>query len=116
MKEALGDRVADVQLSDRLTDSPCCLVRGEHGAHAFVERMLRERGHAVPKAQRILEVNGGHAWSSTWSSWWRAIRRLRASTRSIEVLYGQALLTEGSPLDDPNRFAQTLTELLERSL
>jgi len=34
----------------------------------------------------------------------------------IEVLYGQALLTEGSPLDDPNRFAQTLTELLESSL
>jgi len=116
MKKALGDRVAEVKLSDRLTDSPCCLVRGEHGAHAFVERMLRERGHAVPKAQRILEVNGGHVLVKHLE---QLVEKDPASPRIdalIEVLYGQALLTEGSPLDDPNRFAQTLTELLESSL
>jgi molecular chaperone HtpG len=116
VKKALGDRVVEVKLSDRLTDSPCCLVRSEHGAHAFVERMLRERGHAVPKVQRILEVNGGHALVKHLE---QLVEKDPSSPRIdalIEVLYGQALLTEGSPLDDPNRFATTLTQLLESGL
>jgi molecular chaperone HtpG len=116
MKTALGDRVAEVKLSDRLIDSPCCLVRSEHGAHAFVERMLRERGHALPKAQRILEVNAGHALVKHLQ---QLLEKDPSSPRIdalIDVLYGQALLTEGSPLEDPNHFAQTLTQLLEGSL
>ena len=47
-------------MSDRLTDSPCCLVVPEGGSHAFVERLLRERGRNVPHAKRILEVNPSH--------------------------------------------------------
>jgi molecular chaperone HtpG len=116
MKIALGDRVEEVKLSDRLIDSPCCLVRSEHGAHAFVERMLRERGHALPKVQRILEVNAGHALVKHLE---QLLENDPSSPRIdalIDVLYGQALLTEGSPLEDPNRFAQTLTQLLEGSL
>jgi molecular chaperone HtpG len=112
MKKTLDARVADVTLSDRLTESPCCLVRGEHGPHAFVERLLRERGRAVPKAKRVLEVNAAHPLI-------RELEQLVEKDPSapridalIEVLYGQALLTEGSPLDDPNRFAQNLTRLL----
>jgi HSP90 family molecular chaperone len=112
VKTALGDRVTDVRLSDRLTDSPCCLVRGEHGAHAFVERMLKQRGHALPRAQHILELNGGHP----------LVKRLEQLVETdpsspridalIDVLHGQALLTEGSALDDPNLFAKNLTQLL----
>jgi molecular chaperone HtpG len=112
MKKVLDDRVVEVKLSDRLIDSPCCLVRSEHGAHAFVERMLRERGHTVPKAQRILEVNAGHPLVRQLE---QLLEKDPAAPRIdalIDILYGQALLTEGSPLEDPNRFAQTLTQLL----
>ena len=60
MKEVLKEQVREVRASDRLTDSPCCLVVPEGGSHAFVERLLRERGRSVPRAKRILEVNPQH--------------------------------------------------------
>jgi molecular chaperone HtpG len=112
VKKALGDRVTDVRLSDRLTDSPCCLVRGEHGPHAFVERLLKQRGHAMPKAQHILELNGGHALVKRLEQLVEADPASPRIDALIDVLYGQALLTEGSALDDPNRFARNLTQLL----
>jgi len=87
-------------------------VRGEHGAHAFVERLLRERGHEVAKGARILEVNGAHPLVKRLE---RLVEAEPASPKVdalIDVLYGQALLTEGSPLEDPNAFAQHLTQLL----
>ena len=112
IKDALGDRVSDVRLSDRLTDSPCCIVRTEHGRHAFVERLLRERGQALAPAKRILEVNGGHPLVRQLE---QLVAKEPASARIdalVDVLFGQALLTEGSALDDPNAFARHLTELL----
>jgi molecular chaperone HtpG len=117
MKESLGDRVVDVRVSDRLTESPACLVLSGAGPHGYVDRLLRERGHEVPKAKRILELNASHP----------VIEHLRALVSHdgaaqegakgkmndwITLLYDQALLTEGSSLDDPNRFARLLTALL----
>lgn len=112
MTEALGERVREVRLSDRLTDSPCCLVLPEGAHHAYVERLLREHGREVPHVKRILEVNGRHP----------LIEHLRGLVERgedparvsdwIEVLYDQALLTEGNRLEDPNAFARRLTTLL----
>jgi molecular chaperone HtpG len=112
MTKVLAPRVSEVALSDRLTESPCCLVRGEHGPHAFVERVLRERGHAVPKTKRILEVNAAHPLIQHLE---QLVEKDPSSPRIdalVDVLYGQALLTEGSALDDPNRFAKNLAQLL----
>jgi molecular chaperone HtpG len=112
MKEVLGDDVVDVRLSDRLTDSPACLVLEGAGPHAFVDRLLRERGRETPKAKRVLEINAAHP----------VIEHLRTAASNsaatekvndwITVLYDQALLTEGSALPDPNRFARLVTSLL----
>jgi molecular chaperone HtpG len=112
MKASLGDKVEDVTLSDRLTDSPACLVLSGRGPHAFVDRLLRDRGQDVPKAKRVLEINPGHP----------IIEHLRSAVASgkatekvndwVTVLYDQALLTEGSALEDPNRFARLITSLL----
>jgi len=112
MKEVLGDKIVDVRLSDRLTDSPACLVLEGAGPHAYVDRLLRERGREAPKAKRVLEINAAHP----------VIGYLRAAAANsaanekvsdwITVLYDQALLTEGSALEDPNRFARLVTSLL----
>ncbi|HXN32204.1 MAG TPA: molecular chaperone HtpG [Polyangiaceae bacterium] len=109
-RAVLGDRVKEVRFSDRLTDSPCCLVIAGEGTHGYVERLLREAGREVPKTDRILEVNPHHA----------VVRNLetlveRADPRVsewLELLYDQALLTEGAPIDDPGAFSRRLTALL----
>ncbi len=110
MKASLGERVVDVRVSDRLTDSPACLVIDGAGPHGYVDRLLRERGQDVPRARRILEINADHP----------VIEHLRLAVAKdaskvndwVTVLYDQALLTEGSALEDPNRFARLVTSLL----
>lgn len=112
MKGLLGEKVVDVRVSDRLTDSPACLVLQGAGPHGYVDRLLRERGREGPKAKRVLEINAAHP----------VIEHLRAALESpaaadkvsdwVSVLYDQALLTEGSALEDPNRFARLVTSLL----
>ena len=60
MQKALAEQVKSVRITDRLTDSPACLVDDEHGMSARQERVLREAGHDVPAHKRILELNADH--------------------------------------------------------
>jgi molecular chaperone HtpG len=109
-REVLGKKVKEVRFSDRLTDSPCCLVIAGQGAHGYVQRLLREAGREVPESERILELNPRHA----------VVRNLEGLVEKndaqvgewIEVLYDQALVAEGAPVDDPGAFARRLTMLL----
>lgn len=112
MKEVLKEQVREVRVSERLTDSPVCLVMPEGGSHAYVERLLRERGRGLPRVKRILEVNARHPVVEH-------LRRLNEKDAQsaqvqewIELLHDQALLTEGSTIEDPNRFARRMTALL----
>lgn len=116
MQGILTPKVQSVRASHRLTDSPCCLVVPDGAAGAYVERLLRERGRggALPHARRILEVNPNHALVT-------ALKALHAREPEspqlrewIELLHDQALLTEGSPLQEPHRFAQRVTALLSQ--
>lgn len=113
--EILGGKVESVTASQRLTDSPACLVLGEGGLPAHLERMLREAGQPVPPQTRILEVNPSHPLV-------KAIQALDAKEPGservrefIEVLFDQAALQQGATLDDPNRFARRVTDLLTKA-
>jgi molecular chaperone HtpG len=112
MKEVLKDDVREVRVSDRLTDSPVCLVLPEGGSPAFLERLLREHGRSMPRAQRILEVNPAHLVIEHLRKLHEKDAKSERVTEWIELLHDQALLTEGSALEDPNRFAKRLTALL----
>ncbi len=110
-RAVLGDRVREVRWSERLTDSPCCLVIGR-GAHGSVQRALRDAGREVPPRERIFELNPSHP----------VLRNLEALVEKndpqvaecLELLYDQAVLTEGAPLDDPGAFARRMTDVLLR--
>jgi molecular chaperone HtpG len=116
VRDVLKEQVSEVRLSDRLTDSPSCLVVPEGGLGPYIERLLRmQQGADLPAQKRILEVNAQHPLI-------RALARLNGreadseEVRStIELLYDQALLSEGSPIDDPARVAKRLTRLLTSS-
>lgn len=108
VKTALGDRVSDVRVSHRLTDSPACLVvdEGELGIH--MQRMLKAAGHDLPSQQPILEINPEHA----------IIERLAQMTdASIDdwavLLFEQSVLMEGGRLDDPASFVRRMNRLLD---
>lgn len=112
----LTGRVKEVRASDRLTDSPACLVTPAGGLNPAVERVLRAHGRDVPEVKRILEVNPTHP----------LIQALQARVEKngddaqvgewIEVLYDQALLTEGAPIENPQQFARRLTALLQQAV
>ncbi len=109
-RSVLGERVTEVKASDRLTDSPCCLVLTGGSPHAYIERLLRETGREVPKSTRILELNPKHPVVADLAA---LLARGDARVDDwIELLYGQSLVAEGAPLDDPNGFVRRITSLL----
>ncbi len=113
--EVLDSRVKEVRVSERLEDSPVCLVVPEGGMHAHIERMLRAQDQDVPHTKRILEVNPKHALIKNLKS--LAEKDESANVQEwIELLYDQALIAEGSPLDNPALFAKRVTSLMEGAL
>ncbi len=108
MQEVLGDRVNSVRVSQRLTDSPSCLVMGEHDMAVHMQQMLKQAGHEVPVSKPDLEINPGHALVSR-------LKEESDDTRFASwsnVLLDQAMLSEGGQLEDPVGFVNRLNELL----
>ena len=107
MQKALGDKAQQVRVSRRLTDSPACLV-SDHGMNRNLERMLKEAGQPVPPNRPVMEINPDHP----------IVERLKEETDDqrfsdwTQILFDQALLAEGSQLDDPAGFVKRLNELM----
>ncbi len=108
IKEALGERVKDVRVTLRLTDSPACLVAGQNDLGANLERLLKAAGQTVPSSKPILEINPRHP----------LLQRLKDETDPqrfsdwSHVLFDQALLSEGGQLEDPAGFVKRLNQLM----
>jgi molecular chaperone HtpG len=115
MKSVLGDKVAEVRVSKRLTDSPTCLVIADGGMAPHIEQMLRARKMDVPVVKRILEVNTGHPVVANLDLAFQAGKDSDEVSSWIRTLYDQALIAEGSPLDDPADFARRLTVLVQKA-
>jgi len=111
--EVLDDEVAEVRLSARLTDSPCCLVVPEGGNHAHLERLLRAHDPTAPATKRILEINATHPLIRNLNLLQTADPESEHVQSWIEMLFDQTLLAEGSPVVDPGRLAKRMTALLQ---
>jgi molecular chaperone HtpG len=109
IKKVLGDKVSEVKVSGRLTDSPACLVSDNYGMTRTMERIMKSAGQNVPSAKPIFEINPDHA----------LVARLRNEADEARfadlthVLYDQAVLSEGAQLDDPAGFVRRLNGLLQ---
>ncbi len=108
VQEQLGDRVKEVRITHRLTDSPACLVAGEHDMNANLQRILKSLGQSAPDSKPILELNPNHPLVARLKEEGEASRFNDMS----EVLFDQALLAEGGQLDDPATFVKRLNTLL----
>jgi molecular chaperone HtpG len=112
-KTVLDLQVSDVRASERLTDSPACLVVPRGGLPAHIERLLRAHQQDLPEQKRILELNPTHPLVLRMKSEYERQADSPLLTEWIELLYDQALLIEGSPLPDPARFSKRLVALMQ---
>jgi molecular chaperone HtpG len=113
LESALEGRVDRVQLSARLVESPAVLVDEADSPPPHLARLMEQRGQGLPPRRRRLELA---AQPGLLARLERAREQGRAALGAwAEVLYGQAMLLEGSPLEDAQRFARALAQLLEES-
>ncbi|MES2579051.1 MAG: molecular chaperone HtpG [Pseudomonadota bacterium] len=108
IKTSLGDAVKEVRVTHRLTDSPACLVAGEHDVSANLARILKAAGQNAPDSKPVLEVNPAH----------KLVKRLEAEADESKfkdlahLVFDQALLAEGGQLEDPASFVRRMNSLL----
>ncbi|MCK5807672.1 molecular chaperone HtpG [bacterium] len=116
MKELLKDKVSDVEISDRLTTSPVCLVSKGEGFSLNMEQVLAEAnmgGMPVPKAQKVLELNPNHQIFSILNGLYdKGEEGESLLAVYAELLYGQSLLIEGLPLDNPAEIAHKMVDIM----
>ena len=114
--KTLAEHVKEVRLSNRLTTSPACLVGDTHDLPPALVKMYQQAGQEVPMAKRILELNPKHALVTGLRDAHASGGDTEALTETAELLYGMALLAEGSELPDPQRFTTLLSNRLAASL
>lgn len=106
LQEVLSDVVKEVRLTNRLTESPACLVADENDPGANLERIMKAMGQDAPSSKPILEINPEHA----------LIKRLDASNDHFadwaQVLFDQAALSEGAQIKDPANYVKLVNKLL----
>ena len=106
MKTALTAKAKDVRVTFRLTDSPACLVAGEHELSGNLLRMLKAAGQNAPDTKPTLEINPHHP----------LVQRLKYEEAKFDdwssILFDQALLAEGGQLADPAGFVKKLNDML----
>ncbi len=104
--KSLGERVKEVRVTHRLTDSPACLVADEHDMSGNLARILKAAGQKAPNSQPILEINPKHP----------VVLRLKYEEAKFDdwsaVLFEQAMLAEGGQLDDPATFVKRINDLM----
>ena len=106
VKTTLGDKVKDVRVTHRLTDSPSCLVADEYDLGGNLQRILKAAGQPAPASKPILEINPRHP----------AVQRLKHEETRFDdwanLLLEQAILAEGGSLDDPAGFVKRINDLM----
>lgn len=108
INKALEDEVSDVHISQRLIDSPSCLVMGEHDMAMHMQKLFQQAGHEMPANKPVLEVNLGHPLV-------KRLEQEQDDTRFEEwsrLLFEQGTLSEGGQLDDPVAFVKRMNSIL----
>ena len=117
LQSSLGNEVESVRLSSRLTTSPACLVGLDGDVSPHLQRILSKMGNSpIPMSKRVLEINPNHPLLEKLHSKFVANPDDALIPKYAQLLFGQSLLAEGSPLPDPVEYTKLVTELMVDSL
>lgn len=108
IKKSLGDRVEDVRSSERLTESPSCIVLNEHDMSMHMQQLFKQVGQDIPASKPTLEINADHPMLKQMETEKDDDRFKEWST----LLLDQAILTEGGQLEDPAGFVHRMNDIM----
>jgi len=112
IRSRLDEKIKEVRLSSRLRSSAVCLVADEQGVTPHLEKIMRAMGQEPPKTKRIMELNPEHPLLAKMQGILSNDPNDPRLGDYIDLLYGQALLAEGSQLPDPGRFSRLVADLM----
>jgi len=112
IEERLGKEVSEARFSTRLSDSPALLVGEKGGLSPQMVRIMKAANQPVPEQKRALELNPDHPLVKRLMDAYAKDPKAEGVGDLVELLHGQALLAEGSPLGDPARFAKLLSRMV----
>ena len=116
LKDHLEEEVKEVRLSNRLTASAVCLVGETNDVSPVMEDLMRRSGQPFSKTKRILELNPKHPMLEKIQGIFAQEPKSRELKAYAQLLYGQAVLSEGSQLSDPAGFSKLVAEMMTKSL
>jgi len=122
IKDTLGDKVEKVEISSRVVNSPCCIVTGDHGWSANMERIMRAQAlrnsqtSAYMVSKKTLEINPSHPIISELRKKVSQDKNDKTIKDLIWLLFDTSLLSSGFNLDEPNSFSQRIHRMIKLGL
>ena len=113
VKKVLGDKVKDVVSSNRLSDSPACVVADSNDPTAQMQDLMRQMGQSgMPETKPIFEINPDHKIIKKLST----MNKNKQFDDSVMLLFDQALLVSNIKIDNPGEFISRINKVLEKAL
>jgi molecular chaperone HtpG len=116
LKLALKDRAQNVRTTDRLTDSPACIVAADDGLDMHTERLLRQHGRITEGTLRVLEINPKHSMVTALTTLAASDNETARLEEAAHLLFDQATILEGELPPDIGAFSSRIVSLLEKAV